>query len=397
MWKNWQFLIANHYDATGAAEELRDFLVKNRVKKVVYIAHPFANTKRRKSFVEVYEKGELTAKIESIKVPGVSPNPLATARDIIYTVKWTKKFASESDIAVGGNPLMAYTLCKIKKLCRLKKVVFYTIDFSPIRFKEKLKEKIYRIIDKKACLCADEIWSLTKRTLEGRTELGWFKLEDVKWREVPYGNHSSMIKPASRKEVKFNKIVYLGGLDRRKGGHILPEILVNILKEAPEVKLHIVGGSQKSEDTKIVIENLQKFGISDKVVFTGYFEDHREMQEYIKDSAVALAPYTFTKDNYTFYADPGKVKLYLGAGLPIVITKVPQIAETVSEKRAGISVETDSPQDIADAVVKLLKDKSANFEMRENARKLGELYDFDRIFFNLMKSLEEEYARELST
>ena len=58
------------------------------------------------------------------------------------------------------------------------------------------------------------------------------------------------------------------------------------------------------------------------------------------ESSVAVAPYAQTDETFTRYADPGKLKAYLAAGLPIVLTDVPPNARELERRRARSSSRT---------------------------------------------------------
>jgi glycosyltransferase involved in cell wall biosynthesis len=60
-----------------------------------------------------------------------------------------------------------------------------------------------------------------------------------------------------------------------------------------------------------------------------------------------------TEETFTRYADPGKLKAYLAAGLPIVLTDVPpNAAELVGE--AGAEIVDDDPAAVAEGLSRSL-------------------------------------------
>ena len=65
--------------------------------------------------------------------------------------------------------------------------------------------------------------------------------------------------------------------------------------------------------------------------FFGY-TDHDWTLSYLPTCGVALAPYVNEEKGTFKYAEPLKVKDYLGCGLPIIITRVPDIANEIDKK-----------------------------------------------------------------
>ena len=63
-----------------------------------------------------------------------------------------------------------------------------------------------------------------------------------------------------------------------------------------------------------------------------------------------------------------KIYEYGASAKPIVASKLPGL-EFIKENNAGILVEPENPQSLANAIVKLLKDPELRKQMGENGRK----------------------------
>ena len=66
---------------------------------------------------------------------------------------------------------------------------------------------------------------------------------------------------------------------------------------------------------------------------------------------MGIAPYVPDPNSFTWYADPGKPKVYLGCGIPVIITKVPEVAFEISKRKAGIAINYDS-HELSEAIKK---------------------------------------------
>ena len=117
-----------------------------------------------------------------------------------------------------------------------------------------------------------------------------------------------------------------------------------------------------------------------------------DVEKILLKCSLAIAPYNPNdKNSFSFYADPGKVKVYLGCGLPIVITKVPEIYKTIVKEKAGVTANYGA-KDFADKITDILGNIE---EYRGNARKLGLGYSWDSIFTNAFGSMKKKINEKI--
>jgi glycosyltransferase involved in cell wall biosynthesis len=74
----------------------------------------------------------------------------------------------------------------------------------------------------------------------------------------------------------------------------------------------------------------------------------------------------FKRKIFPRYSDPGKIKAYLAAGLPVVITNVPKIAEVIERAKCGIAI-PDEKEALVNAVSGLLANEEMLKQYRKNA------------------------------
>src|SRR3989344_619720 len=127
------FVIALHESLPGGpGHDLREYLLINNVKEIVFITHPLLNLKEfniNRSRIKTYTKKmfiETQAKFHLIL-----PMPLLYTKDLIYTLMWIIRRRKTYDVYIGLDPLNAFAGIILKKLQKVNKVVYYTIDYVP--------------------------------------------------------------------------------------------------------------------------------------------------------------------------------------------------------------------------------------------------------------------------
>jgi glycosyltransferase involved in cell wall biosynthesis len=126
--------------------------------------------------------------------------------------------------------------------------------------------------------------------------------------------------------------------------------------------------------------------IDEIVRFHGYVEDHRQVEEILAAASVAVAPYVRSDDSFTRSADPGKLKAYLAAGLPIVMTDVPPNAKELA-REAGAELVSDEPAALADVIETLLRSPESWRERRERALRYARRFDWELLFGKALADL----------
>jgi len=155
-------------------------------------------------------------------------------------------------------------------------------------------------------------------------------------------------------------VLTIARLVRRKGVDTVIEALPAIARAVPDVHHVVLGGGPESERLTALAETL---GVRDRVRFLGSLSDH--------DKAVCLHLCdVMAMPSRDLPSEPpeGFGIVYLEANLcgkPVVAADTGGVADAVEEGTNGILVQPDRPDQIAEAVVRLLTDPGL-------ARSLGE-------------------------
>jgi glycosyltransferase involved in cell wall biosynthesis len=363
--------IFSHFSTTGACEELRDWLLRRHAPRVVYVAFPFSRSAARCVQVERHENGSV--RIRKSLVRFKRPEPLSYLKDVFYAVLYGFRDARGAEIAVAGDNLLTLAFLVLRRLGIVRRVVYYMIDYTPVRFRNSLLNALYLALDRVAAYGADQVWPLSERMISARFEAGRIDPSRVTWRVVPYGNHPVEL-PATA-PVDRHCLVYLGAVLRDKGSSLFVPVLRQLCQHG-DYRFVLLGDG---DDADTLRDEIRHAGLADRFTLHGYVEDIRDAARILAGCGVAVAPYDpAASRGFTFYADPGKLKLYLGAGLPIVLTAVPPIAARIEREGAGLVAEYD-PADLA-AKIRRIADSPDYPEYRRKAAILGATYDWNRIF-----------------
>jgi glycosyltransferase involved in cell wall biosynthesis len=366
-------VVVTHSFSTGPPQELKRFL-SDKVKKLLYISHPFSYCEDVRSSMEFYEKGVKTK--ESHGPPMKGPDPFFYFKDVVYTILYTLRTKTKYDIYIGADNLNALSGLILRKIGRVDTVIFYTIDYVPKRFEGALLNKIYHVIDRMCCYYCNCVWNISDRIAEARFANGVRKERSTPQIVVPNGSNFDEIKRLPIEKINRFRITFMGHLRKNQGVELILKAFPGILKRVPAARLEIVGTGPLEAALRRLTHSM---GLGDKVNFVGFVEDHSELEKILTRCAIGLAPYVPSPDSFTYFADPGKPKTYLAAGLPVVITNVPVIASEINARKAGILIDFDERQ-LSEAIVTLLSDDVLYREYRENAIALGSLFDWNSIF-----------------
>lgn len=375
---NLKIIVATHSYGTCISQALAEFL-KDKTKKLVYIDHPFSFCKENRSSVSVYEKGKLVKKSYAPKIKG--PEVLFYIKDVLSALLFVLKLRERFDLYIGVDNLNAFVGLMLKRMKRTKRVIFYTIDYVPERFKNRLLNRSYHLIDKICCYRVDCLWNISGVMTEARNRDGVLKEKSAPQMVVPQGNNYDRVRRLPFEEINRFDLVFMGHLREGKGIEFIIDAFPKIYHKVPQAKLVILGTGPLEPQLK---ERAARLGIDDKIDFKGFIEEHAELDKIMARCAVALAPYEPASKSLVYYADPGKIRAYLAVGLPIVVTKVPPTAYEIAQAKAGMVIEYDQ-EEFVQAVVKLLTDDEFYLVCRQNAIELGSNYSWDKVFTKAFK------------
>jgi len=354
---------------------LEEYLIDNKIKDLLYIFHPLNNDVKNGSGLRLYSDGQLKKEIKDTYRAKLSV--VSFLFDFFSNIYWVLRAQKKWDLYIGSNNLNAFSGIFLKKLGLVKKCVFYTVDFVPNRFSNPLLNNIYLWIDGFCTKFCDETWILSPRVIEGRHKyLGLGKKYDKKQILVPEGVWFSRIRRKPFSKINKTTAVFVGHLVERMGVQKVIEAIPEILKKMPNFKLIIIGKGDYEGQLKSLVKKLK---IEKNVEFTGYIENHKEVENLIASCAIGIACYKEDLSSFTYYAEPAKTKVYMGAGLPVVMTDMFYNAYDIEKAGAG-KVVAYNQKSIAKTIVEMLSNDKKLSDYRENALNFIKNYDWVKIF-----------------
>jgi len=373
------FLIITHTFATGPTQELRDFFIKNKIR-FSFLEHPFSYNKIQPcSKILFFIGGEEIKCFKGIEIKG--PEVFYFIKDFFYTLYFVIKTKEKYDICISADNLNSFSAYFLKKLGYIDKLIYWTIDYTPRRFKNSILNKIYHWIDKFCCYHSDLIWSSSERMKEARRKNGANIKRCAEEVIVGDGCHFDEIKRVPDEQVDRFRLVFMGHLVRGKGIDLIIDSMPYLLQKYPQATLTIIGTGPEEKNLKNLVD---KLNIQNEVIFTGFVKEHKDLEKIITSCGIALAPYLPDPNSYTFFSDVGKVKIYLACGLPVLLTDVPEIAKEIEKNGAGLIFNYER-KDFIKKLQCLLEREDVYFQYRNKAIQMASELSWDVIFNKAMQ------------
>lgn len=366
-------IVATHELYYGAAQALRDYLV-GHVKDVVYLSHPIRR-ENPKSKREVYKNGKL---LQTVSFTRPSGSAWWFGADFIMTIVWVIGLRGRYDVYIGVDPLNCLAGLVLRSLGLVNRVIFYSIDFTPKRFPQRLMNGLYHGIESLCVRFADIRWDISPRIAQGREKYLGLKQRDYPALVVPVGLWEKDI-ASPNTNFDAHRVVFVGHLLKKQGVDKAMEAVSIVKKKVKDISLLIIGGGEEESRLRHLADKLH---IGHNVEFTGWMWDQEEIRKLLLGCAFAVATYDplgAKEDNFTYYADPTKIKTYLSCGLPVIMTDIPYNARLLQKDGCAQVVSYSAPA-IANAMMMWIDDATRLEKARKSAITVAHGFIWEKIF-----------------
>ena len=157
---------------------------------------------------------------------------------------------------------------------------------------------------------------------------------------------------------RFILVLQGSGINVQRGG----EEAVLAMRELPDALLLIIGGG---DAVPLLQRMVAEHGLADRVRLLPRMP-YVDMMRYTRNADLGLSLDKDTNLNYR-YSLPNKLFDYFGAGIPALVTDLPEVAGIVRRYEAGIVLSGPEPGAIAAAVRALQADPARCTTLREKA------------------------------
>lgn len=172
-------------------------------------------------------------------------------------------------------------------------------------------------------------------------------------------------------------IIMQGAINIDRGA----EELIDAMRFIDNALLLIIGQGDVIPQLKV---RVREKNLTEKVRFIGRIPFH-ELYNYTCAADVGCSLEKDTNINYR-YCLPNKLFDYMRAGIPVVVSNLPEMAIVVQQHQMGLIIESHKPEDIAQCLNKLLNDKNLYLSCQENSRNASQHYCWEQ---------EEEVLRKI--
>jgi glycosyltransferase involved in cell wall biosynthesis len=343
--------------------------------------------------IKMFKNNKLETK--NIIIPYIPPNlpyfrlfllPLCHLIRFSYVICFIIKSNIKFDYCISVSYNLGGVGLLLQKMKITKTVIYMSCDYFP----QPIKLSVYSFFNRLANLIdtycirhSNLVWHPSKKLIEIKTQTGIINKNSPLQYEFPYGIDEKKIRFTELNEIQLHTLGFIGVIGYNSGLDLLIKSIHNLKKKIPDIKLHVIGSGNYEKTSKQLVQDM---GLVNNVVFWGYINDDEKVRDILAKCAIGIAPYKSSIDNFAQYSIPGKVIQYLTCGLAVIITKVPNIASEIQNKKAGFAI-NDNIDELSDAIEKLLCDNLSLIECRNNAIKMALDYSWNKIIENAFQQL----------
>ena len=205
-----------------------------------------------------------------------------------------------------------------------------------------------------------------------------YKLYEENIHVIPHGDFSFFRNTSNKVFAEENNyILFFGRIMEYKGLEYLIKAEPLIMKEIPNAKIVIAGAGSYFNRYKASLER------NDNFILYNHFIPNEMVNELFQKASVVVLPYIDGSQT-------GIIPIAYSFKKPVVVTSVGSIPEVVEDGKTGYIVPPRNEEKLADAIIRLLKNKDEMTEMGENAyKKMKEELSWDKIAEKTIKVYKE--------
>lgn len=289
--------------------------------------------------------------------------------DKMRTMQYLFKHLKKGDIVLGYCGSFPHFINTIIRITHIRKA-FYFRDLCELPYgtsQETARNIKLRkfILSKQFPLCdgfiaiSDTLVTLAKK----------YKRTDAKVLKVPIlVDFEKYCITDKSNEADVPYIFHSGTLYEQKDGILgMIEAFGIALHQTPfPIRFISTGKPENSPHKEAIYELIEKYHLKDNILFTGYLSE-KELRDYLsKASLVIINKYNTQQNKYCFST---KLAEYLAASKPVIITKVGEATNWLTDNKDAYIVETQQVKYLAKKIVEAFIDAQKRHTIAKNGFK----------------------------
>ena len=164
----------------------------------------------------------------------------------------------------------------------------------------------------------------------------------------------------------YKLLVYVGAIHRIRGCLNMVKAMKYVVEKVPNTKLLMIGTISDKNFIKEALEFMQKHDLNGNVELLG-FVPYDKLHTYLSVCHLGLT--LDIPEHQSLIGTPTKLFLYMRAGLPVIASDLPIPRNIIKIAKCGILVDPTNVKQIANAIIRLLKNPELAKQLGENGRK----------------------------
>ena len=269
------------------------------------------------------------------------------------------------DIAIVGDSENALLAWLLKQSGQVKRLIYDDWDYFPGLEHNWLDAQLMKIRERICIRQADAMITVGHLLAELRTRQGAKQII-----VIPNGVDLPLFARARSKVPHPPTLIYLGALSSWYSVDLAIRAMLALTQSVPHLRLLIAGTGPAEAELKALSQSLN---MHEKVSFLGPLE-YQALPTVLAEADIGIAT-SSPQSEFRKYASPLKVIEYMGAGLPVIATRVGEMELIMRQANAGILI-NDSVEEFAAAVLDLLTDRAKYEQCARSAISYAAQFDW---------------------
>ncbi|MFX0210074.1 MAG: glycosyltransferase family 4 protein [Candidatus Hodarchaeota archaeon] len=285
------------------------------------------------------------------------------------------------DVFIGQGPWEAAVGYMLKKIGKLKVLVYDDFDYAPGYQHAKYRKLIVTSLENYVMKRSDIVISVSKLLGELREKQTGKKIEII-----PNGVNYELFRRAQYKKPHPPTLIYMGYVSDWSGVELIVEALPTIKGNVPNLRFIVIGHCSPNYLASIK-SMVGKLKLGESFAYLGN-KRYVELVDYLKQADIGMA--LFKPIELRKYAFPLKVIEYMASGLPVIATRGTQAGITVEAHQCGEAIGF-SADEFSTCVCSMLTDREKYRRYSENSKKNSFNYDWEKLMRREYELIEAYY------